>query len=148
MTISLLKLRLSRFHLDFLLHFYSGDFNNDDVKVETKKNWRRSQLTVSSFLSNQRLSLSSAIGSVHGDPVTCFRCETIQNCGCGVSPYCLFTSLIAVQRLPGDSILTDVTRGRDPGGEKAGVSDVPGLQVSGWTELCGRTAVEWETQAE
>lgn len=100
---------------------------NDDVK---KEKWKTTQLTVSGFLSNQRLSLPSAVDGVHADPVTCLRCEAVQNRGGGVSPDGLLTSLFAVQRLPGDPILADSTRGRNPGGEEAGVRDVSGLQVS------------------
>lgn len=94
-------------------------------------------LTVSCFLSNQGLALSMAIASEHRDLITCLRGETLQNRGCGVSCYRLFPSLIGEQGLPCDPVLPDVPRGHGPRHQKAGVSDVSGAKVSGWTKLCG-----------
>lgn len=91
----------------------------------------RVKLTVCCFLSNQRLPLSTAVHGKHRDLVACLRSEAVQHCGCFVSCYRLFPGFVGEQRLPRDSVLTDSTRRRLPGGQKAGVGDVSGHQVPG-----------------
>lgn len=96
-------------------------------------NW----LTIRGFLSFQCLALSVAITGEHRDLITRLWGETLQNCVCDVSSYCLFSSFLSEKRLPPDPVLTNVPGSRSPFHTKTGVSDVAGRQVSGWAECCG-----------
>ena len=93
-------------------------------------------LTIRGFLSGQGLALSVAIASKHRHLIACLRGEAVQNCGGGVSCYCLLPGLLGEQRLPRDPVMTNVAGSRHPRRGKTVLCDVFGHQVSGWTELC------------
>lgn len=98
---------------------------------EMRRADKEEQLTICGFFSNQRLALPVAVDGKHGHLVTRLRGEIVQDCGDGVSWDHLFPGLLTEQRLPGDLVLTNLSRSRRPGHGKAGVRDVFGDQVSG-----------------